>query len=42
MNEVRDTEVDGLHLAHLGKTRNQLLSEHLSGVAEQCSEFAKK
>ncbi len=42
MNGVRDTEVYGLHLAHLGKTGNQLLSEHLSGVAGQCSEMAKK
>ena len=42
MNGVRDAEVDGLHLAHLGKTGNQLLSEHLSGVAGQCSELARK
>lgn len=42
MNGTRDAEVHGLHLAHLGKTENQLLSEHLSGVAKQCSELAKK
>lgn len=42
MNGVRDDEVYGLHLAHLGKTGNQLLSEHLSGVAGQCSVLAKK
>ena len=42
MNEVRKAEVYGPHLAHLGKTGNQLLSEHLSGVAAQCSELAKK
>jgi CRISPR-associated endonuclease/helicase Cas3 len=42
MNGVRDAEVYGLHLAHLGKTGNQLLSEHLSGVAGRCSELAKK
>jgi hypothetical protein len=32
MNGVRNAEVDGLHLAHLGKTENQLLSEHLSEI----------
>ncbi|HEV2132627.1 MAG TPA: CRISPR-associated helicase Cas3' [Terracidiphilus sp.] len=42
MNGVRNAGVDGLHLAHLGKTGNQLLSEHLSGVAARCSELAKK
>ena len=42
MNGVRDAEVYDLHLAHLGKTGNQLLSEHLSGVAGRCSELAKK
>lgn len=42
MNGAPDAEVYGLHLAHLGKTGNQLLSEHLSGVAGQCSEMAKK
>ena len=42
MNGVRDAENYGLHLAHLGKTGNQLLSEHLSGVAGQCSKFAKR
>ena len=42
MNGVRDTKVYGLYLAHLGKTGNQLLSEHLSGVAGQCSKLAKK
>lgn len=41
MNGVRNTEGDGLHLAHLGKAGNQLLSEHLRGVAGQCSESAK-
>ncbi len=42
MNGVRDAEAYGLHLAHLGKAGNQLLSEHLSGVAGGCSESAKK
>lgn len=42
MNEVGDVEVYGPHLAHLGKTGNQLLSEHLCGVADRCSESAKK
>lgn len=42
MNGVRDAEVDGLHLAHLGETGNQLLSEHLTGVARWCSELANK
>src|SRR3974390_1334481 len=42
MNGARNADVYGLPLAHLGKTGNQLLSEHLSGVAEQCSEIAKK
>ena len=42
MNGVRHAGVYGLHLAHLGKTGNQLLSEHLSGVAGQCSELARK
>lgn len=41
MDGVRDA-VYGLHLAHLGKTGNQLLSEHLIGVAGHCSELAKK
>ena len=42
MNGVRDAGDYGLHLAHLGKTGNQLLSGHLSGVAGRCSEAAKK
>jgi CRISPR-associated endonuclease/helicase Cas3 len=42
MNEVRDAEVYGLHLAHVGETGNQLLSEHLHGVGARCSELAKK
>lgn len=42
MNATWDSEADGLHLAHLGKHGNQLLSEHLSGVAGRCSELAKK
>lgn len=42
MNGVRDAEDYGLHLAHRGKTGSQLLSEHLSGVAGQCSDLAKK
>jgi len=42
MNGVRDAQTHGLHLAHLGETGNQSLSEHLSGVAERCSELAKK
>lgn len=42
MNGVWNSETHGVHLAHLGKTGNQLLSEHLSGVAGRCSELAKK
>jgi len=42
MNEARDAEAYVPQLAHLGKTGNQLLSEHLSGVAGRCSELAKK
>lgn len=42
MDGACDAEVYGLHLAHLGETGNQLLSEHLSGVAGRCSESAKK
>jgi len=42
MNGVRDAGDYGLHLAHLGETGNQLLSEHLSGVAARCSELANK
>lgn len=29
------------HIAHLGKTQNQSLSEHLRGVAARCSETAR-
>jgi hypothetical protein len=32
MDRVRDAEAYGLQLAHLGKTANQLLSEHLSEI----------
>jgi len=42
MNGFRDAGDYGLHLAHLGETGNQLLSEHLSGVAARCSELANK
>lgn len=42
MNGVGDVKVYGPHFAHLGKIGNQLLSEHLCGVADRCSELAKK
>lgn len=42
MNRVWNAEVYGLDLAHLGKAGNQLLSDHLTGVADRCSESAKK
>ena len=42
MNRVRDSEAYGLHLAHMGERGPQLLSEHLTGVAGQSSQLAKK
>ncbi|MDR3736138.1 MAG: CRISPR-associated helicase Cas3' [Acidobacteriaceae bacterium] len=42
MTGAGNAEAYGPHLAHLGKTGNQLLSDHLSGVAAQCSKLAEK
>lgn len=42
MTDVRDAGYCRLHLAHVGDTGSQLLSEHLSGVAAQCAVMARK
>src|SRR5579875_2751034 len=36
------SDAHNLHLAHLGEPENQLLSDHLNGVAERCSRLAEK
>jgi CRISPR-associated endonuclease/helicase Cas3 len=42
MDGIPHARIHGHYFAHLGKKGNQLLSEHLSGVAAQCSELANK
>jgi CRISPR-associated endonuclease/helicase Cas3 len=42
MDGVRNGDLNRPHFAHLSATGNQILSEHLSGVAGRCSALAQK